>query len=94
MLCYRERNRQHAKRSRQRKREYLDALEQSVAELKAENEKLFKILGVDSTETKAAIANEGDRAQTGSTERFIAALQKPENRVLSDAALASLRELF
>lgn len=40
LSCYRERNREHAKRSRIRKKFLLESLQQSVALLKEENEKL------------------------------------------------------
>lgn len=89
-----ERNRQHAKRSRQRKREFLNTLEQSVREIKAENQRLFDILGVNASDATTAMVNKEENKKAESIERFMDALKQPQNRVLDDTALASLRELF
>ncbi|CAB9499887.1 expressed unknown protein [Seminavis robusta] len=86
----RERNRQHAKRSRQRKREFVNSLEGAVQELKAENERMLTLLGLSANHDLVQ-RQEQNRADAGN-ESFIAALQ--QNRVLSDDALVSLRELF
>jgi hypothetical protein len=92
--CFSERNRQHAKRSRQRKRQFLNSLEESVLEMKAENERLFGILGLHAPHDRLAVAQRVEELASAADERFIVALQQPQNRVLNDDALAALRELF
>ena len=88
-----ERNRQHAKRSRQRKREFLNALEQSIESLKAENGKLMAVLGI-SPDNTVAVSEREDEMDAAANERFMDSLKQPQNRVLNDEALSSLRELF
>ena len=53
--CNRERNREHAKRSRIRKKFLLESLQQSVALLKGENDKLRNAITFHLGEEKAAI---------------------------------------
>ena len=64
-----------------------------MAELKAENEKLLQMLGFSDADS-GIVSQRADELQDASTEHFIAALGQPENRVLDDEALTSLRELF
>jgi len=92
----RERNRQHAKRSRQRKREFLSQLEESVTALKEENAELMRILDLDATSasTHTIVTDRENEMHLVSEAKFIAALQQPENRVLSDDDMSSLRGLM
>lgn len=90
----RERNRQHAKRSRLRKKEFTQSLEQSMQELREENAKLFQLLGVSPQETAGVVQEREAALDVTANEAFIEALQKPQNRVLSDDALESLRAFF
>ncbi|CAB9499888.1 expressed unknown protein [Seminavis robusta] len=90
----RERNRHHAKRSRQRKRDYMNQLEDAVNDMRKENERLFDLLGMDSTRAKANMAQEEERKQERATAKFIAGLKQPRNRVLDNTTLAFLRELW
>ena len=76
----RERNRQHAKRSRLRKKNLTGDLQQSLKDLKEENAKLrsqlFEILGQKKTESlvQARMSNPA--------EQFVQNLKQPENRVV------------
>ena len=73
----------------------MNCLEESVQHLKDENQKLMQMLGLAAgASSHAIISQREEEMQEASSERFIAALKQPENRVLSDDALASLRELF
>lgn len=90
----RERNRAHAKKSRQRKRNYMSQLEEAVNEMRIENERLCSLLGVDSTSAKTALAQEDIRRQEESTEKFIKHLTRPSNRMLDNTTLSFLRELW
>jgi len=87
----RQRNRDHARKSRLRKKSLTGSLQNSLEELKIENAKLreqiYAAIGKNKTETmvKASLASP--------TENFIAALKKPENRVLGAETLSSLQGL-
>lgn len=90
----RERNREHARKSRLRKKELTTNLQRSLEELKAENEKLrncvMQKLGQKQTESLIR-----ERRNTPPVEDFIAALKQPSNRIVDNNALdflASLRE--
>ena len=89
---HRERNRQHAKRSRQRKREFTNELEESLQALKAENETLLHLLG--NTVTADVVMCRQEELQGRATNQFIEALKRPEHRILDDDALSALRGLF
>lgn len=89
----RERNRRHAKKSRQRRRQITSELEQSVQALKTENEKLIELLGLTPQDSQAMADKDAAKNQAA-TDSFIDALKQPKNGVLSDDALSSLRELF
>jgi Basic region leucine zipper len=93
-FSFRERNRHHAKRSRQRKRNYMTQLEDAVHDMRKENDRLFDLLGMDSTRAKADMNKEHERKKQAATERFIAGLKQPRNRVLDNTTLAFLRELW
>jgi bZIP transcription factor len=94
LITLSERNRQHAKRSRQRKRQFLDSLEESVHEIRTENERLFEVLGLYAPEDRRAVAQREEELARAADECFIAALQQPQSRILGDDALVALRELF
>jgi hypothetical protein len=87
----RNRNREHAKRSRLRKKSLTQTLEHSVQELKDENEKLrqeiYGSFGKDETDSMVK-----ERTATPA-ERFIAALQQPANRTVDGDTLAFLQAL-
>ena len=93
-MTYSERNRHHAKRSRQRKRDYMNQLEEAVNEMRKENERLFDMLGMDSRKAKVDMAREEEHKKAVATEKFIAGLKQPRNRVLDNTTLAFLRELW
>lgn len=90
----RERNRHHAKRSRQRKRNYMQHLEDGVNEMRKENERLLKLLDMDNAASKAQLARDEERKKEESTERFVAYLKIPRNRVLDNTTHAFLKELW
>ena len=83
---HRERNRKHAIQSRRRKRQHTDLLEDSIKDLKAENERLSNLLGLSSSHSSTNSAV--------SSESFLAALQDPQNRIVDDDTLSLLRENF
>eukprot|EP00980_Cylindrotheca_fusiformis_P003061 scaffold713_cov131-Cylindrotheca_fusiformis.AAC.19 len=87
----RERNRTHAKKSRQRKKVLTGMLQASVEDLKRENEKLRDeinaMMGPQQATTIMAQKKEQNR------ERFIAALMDPQNRVLSSSGMAFMKKL-
>lgn len=89
-----ERNREHAKRCRSRKKNYLKSLEDSVVELKSENEQLRRLMMMKfSREELTSFLK--DRPTTTAADRFTAALmKKPDVAPLSNATdyLHSLRE--
>ena len=91
---YSERNRHHAKRSRQRKRDYMNQLEDAVNDMRKENERLFDLLGMDSRQAKVDMAREEEKKAAVATDKFIAGLKQPRNRVLDNTTLAFLRELW
>ena len=87
----RERNREHAKRSRQRKKSLTGDLQEALKDLKEENAKLreqiHSIFGQKKTESLVS-------ARLGSsTENFIQALKKPENRVVDSSTQQFLQRL-
>ena len=94
ICAFSERNRQHAKRSRLRKKELTSELQQSVQDLKAENAKLKQMI-------YDKFANNRPRADAllqkhcvSSTQAFLQALQQPANRVVDNTTrdfLATLR---
>ncbi|KAG7351248.1 bZIP transcription factor [Nitzschia inconspicua] len=90
----RERNREHAKRCRSRKKNYLKSLEDSVVDLKKENEQLRRLMMTKfSREELAAFMK--DRPTITPVDRFAASLmKKPEATPLATATdyLQSLRE--
>jgi len=90
----RERNRHHAKRSRQRKRNYMNQLEDAVNDMRKENERLFELLGMDSARAKQDMRLDEERKSAAATEKFIQGLRQPRNRVLDNTTLAFLRELW
>lgn len=94
----RERNRKHAKKSRQRKKEFNQNLEDSINALKLENEYLRSKLDMTAGEVLLATKTKQAQSSTDSnakeTDDLLSALQNPENRVLGDDALASLQLLF
>lgn len=92
-LFCRERNREHAKRSRSKKKDLTKSLEETVAMLREENQKMkdfvYKKLQISQEDTEKIIK---ERIVTPS-EKFIAALKNPSNRVLSNSAISYLKSL-
>ena len=82
-----ERNRKHAKKSRQRKKEFNKCLQESIDALKAENDRLCSMLDIE--KGSQLLQNQDDIGDD-----LVAALQEPKNRVLGDDVLASLQSLF
>lgn len=72
----------------------MQSLAQAVETLKEENSKLFQILGLAPEADHAVVAEREETMQVAANERFVEALMQPQNRVLSDDAIGSLRELF
>lgn len=92
LYCNSERNRLHAKASRERKRQFFQALEESVQSLKEENERLLQILGLQGNFDRKMVVQRQEEIQATSTEIFVRCLQKPGNRVLHDEELSNLRD--
>lgn len=91
-IIYSERNRLHAKKSRDRKREFNQCLHESVTALKEENEYLLSLLNQHSQRNGEPPVQ--PPKQEDGVEFIIASLQNPANRVLSDESLADLQSLF
>lgn len=87
----RQRNREHAKRSRQRKKSLTGTLEQSVDDLKAENAKLreqiYAMIGVEKAESILESRRESARSQ------FMKGIMQPTSRVLDDSTVTFLKGL-
>ena len=88
---FREKNREHAKKSRSKKKDLTKHLEESVLLLKEENQKLTEFLSsklqTTQDDTKKMVR---DQIVTP-TDRFIAALKQPSNRILSNSAISFLK---
>jgi single-stranded DNA-specific DHH superfamily exonuclease len=91
----RERNKTHAKRSRQRKKSLTGGLQQSLNELKEENVKLrghiYAIIGQKKTDSM--VDSMVDARLASPTKNVIGALKKPENRVVDSSTQAFLQGL-
>jgi hypothetical protein len=81
----RERNRYHARRSRQRKQSITDSLKVSLEELKAENAKLREQIYAAIGQAKSDSLVEARLASPA--KNFISAFKKPVNRVLDSKAV-------
>jgi hypothetical protein len=87
----RKRNREHAKKSRQRKKALTDDLQTTVETLRSETEKLRQELYAKLGEEEVtAILAERKRKEH---EDFISALRQPKNRVVDASALKFLKGL-
>lgn len=88
----RQRNREHAKKSRMRKKVLTTCLEQSLEDLKAENAKLRSRIeaAFGSEETESMVQ---ERQSVPAVDQFIANLKQPENRIVDDSTLKFLRGL-
>ena len=62
--------------------------------LKEENDKLFQILGLSPEVDSHVVSERQETMEVAANDSFIEALKKPENRILGNEALSSLRELF
>lgn len=87
----RQRNREHAKRSRQRKKSLTCTLQQSLDDLKAENlelrEQINTVIGADKVDS--ILENRRSR-ELG---HFMAGLMQPSNRILDDNTISFLKGL-
>ena len=87
----RQRNREHAKRSRQRKKSLTSTLEESVEDLKAENAKLreqiYAMIGPQKAQAMLEARQETSRTQ------FVQGLMQPANRILDEKTLTFLKSL-
>ena len=87
----RQRNRDHARKSRLRKKSLTGNLQRSLEELKLENAKLreqvYQIIGPKKTERMV------NQKLIARNERFIETLKKPENRVVDTKTLSFLKGL-
>ena len=99
-----ERNREHAKKSRLRKKTVTESLQQSLTQLKEENEKIRSFVHEklrsnyeDGDQTDdiidAYIEKLSNSASNASSNRFVDALKRPQNHILDDDAKALLSKL-
>jgi hypothetical protein len=90
-VIFSERNREHAKRSRLRKKGITAQLQDSVIQLKEENEKLRNLIyaKIDKAKTDAMV----NEKIISPTDKFLKALQKPSNRVIHHDTLSFLQSL-
>lgn len=88
---FRQRNRNHAKKSRQRKKALTVLLQESVEELKRENLKLREEVNaiIGHRKAEAIIAEKRERSR----QQFLSALMDPKNRVLDTSGLAFMKNL-
>lgn len=89
---FRERNREHAKRSRIRKKFLLESLQQSVTLLKEENEKLKNSIKQHLGEEKAS-ALISKTTEVSSSDGLLAAGQGIANKVLDDPDFSFIKAL-
>lgn len=89
----RERNREHAKRSRIRKKFLLESLQQSVALLKEENEKLRQSIRSHLGDEKAEQLLSGKEGVASSTDGLLASSQGIANKVLDDPDFSFIKAL-
>lgn len=87
----RQRNREHAKRSRQRKKSLTCTLQQSLDDLKSENAKLRHQINAMIGADKADSILESRRNKARS--QFMQGLQQPSNRILDDSTISFLKGL-
>lgn len=87
-----ERNRKHAKRSRQRKKSLTDDLQQSLMTLKEENSKLREEI-YTAIGNKKKVDSMVDSKVSISTAQFIQELKGSKNRVVDDQTNAFLKNL-
>ncbi len=87
---YRERNREHAKRSRIRKKFLLESLQQSVALLKVENEKLRTAIKTHLGDEKAT---ELINAKATNDQGLIAPTLADANKVLDDPDFSFIKAI-
>ena len=87
----RQRNREHAKRSRQRKKSLTSTLQQAVEELKAENAKIRRLLE-ERLGRPAVEASLEARKEIG-RQTFLQGLRQPANKVVDEATLTFLKSL-
>lgn len=94
-LIYSERNREHAKRSRIRKKFLLESLQQSVALLKEENEKLRGAIRSHLGDAKAStLLAEKENANSGTDiDGLLASSQGIANKVLDDPDFSFIKAL-
>lgn len=90
----RERNREHAKRSRSKKKDLTKQLEESLVILKEENDKLRRFVHqrMQSLNPQSVQDMVQERIVTP-IDRFTGALKKPSNRVLSNSAISYLKSM-
>jgi hypothetical protein len=86
-----QRNSEHAKRSRLRKKSFNQTLQTSVEELRNENkqlrEQIYAMIG------KAKVESIMNEKRARSREFFLAAIKNPNNRVVDDSTIAFLKSL-
>ncbi|KAL3941392.1 MAG: hypothetical protein SGBAC_004250 [Bacillariaceae sp.] len=87
----REKNREHAKKSRSKKRDYSIALEESVMALREENRKLRELVYRKFGETKAKTMVK-ERIRTPE-DKMVESLKKQDNKVLSKSVIHYLQSL-
>jgi DNA repair protein RadC len=89
--CNRERNRSHAKKSRQRKKVLTVLLQESAEELKSENQKLREEVNAFIGQKKAEAIMTQMRERN--RDQFLTALMDPQNRVLNTSGMAFMKKL-
>lgn len=87
----RHRNREHAKRSRQRKKSLTSTLQQSVEELRAENVAIRRLLEerLGKSTLEASLEARKERGRKA----FLQGLSQPANKVVDEATLTFLKSL-
>ena len=88
---YRERNREHAKKSRSKKKDYTKSLEEALKLLREENAKLknavYAHFGKEKTKEMV------QKRLESPTVKFVEALKNPSNRIMTKSAVTYLKSL-
>jgi uncharacterized protein with gpF-like domain len=90
----RQRNREHARRSRLRKKNKTHDLEQSIEDLKKENKKLRKqAYALREKEDVDFVLQRARMSSNGGAEKFLTSLKRQENRIMSPETISFLESL-
>jgi bZIP transcription factor len=90
----RQRNREHARRSRLRKKNKTHDLEQSIEDLKKENKKLRKqAYAIRKKEDVDLVLQRARSVSTNRAQKFLTSLKRQENRIMSPETISFLETL-